>query len=195
MSQARQTLWAEMRRRKQFTVAELYPGRPPSAAAYDYLAALIAAGYVRREDRPARQGQGSAPYRYSVVRDAGVDAPRLRRNGSVVTTGKARENLWRVIRILRDFNATEARIAADTPLARVSNNEARRYITHLCRAGYLICIQPKRPGVLARYRLIRTRNTGPRPPMVQANGNIFDPNLGRVVWTRPVVTEQEGCDG
>lgn len=95
------------------------------------------------------------------------------------------------MRILRDFSATEIQMSATTPTVPVNDVEVKNYISRLHRAGYLVCIQPSRPGVLSRYRLLRARNTGPRPPMVQHSGNIYDPNLNRVVWTRPVAAEQE----
>lgn len=194
MSQARQTLWAEMRRLKQFTVSQLSPDRSRSYLVYSYLRALEAGGYVRRVERisaPARPDT----HLYILERDTGIDAPRLRRDGSPVTQGLPREQIWRAMRILRNFSVTEVQMSATTPSVPVNDVEVRRYINHLCRAGYLICTRPSRPGVLARYQLVRARSTGPRPPMVKANGQVYDPNINRVVWTRPVVAEQEDSDG
>ena len=190
----RQALWAEMRRLKQFTVSQLCPDRSRSYLVYSYLRALEAGGYVRRTDRPSYRSR-PCPYIYVLERDTGIDAPRLRRDGSVVTQGLAREQIWRCMQILRNFSVTEVQMSATTPSVPVNDVEVRRYINHLCRAGYLICTRPSRPGVLARYQLVRARSTGPRPPMVKANGQVYDPNINRVVWTRPVAAEQEDSDG
>lgn len=190
----RQALWAEMRRLKQFTVPQLCQERNQTFLAYNYLRALEAGGFVRRAEQLSSPDRPDT-YLYILERDVGIDAPRLRRDGSVVTQGLARAQIWRCMQILRDFSAAEIQLSATTPKAPVNVVEVKRYISHLHRAGYLTCIRPSRPGVLSRYRLIRARNTGPRPPMVQSSGNIYDPNLNRVVWYRPVVAEQEGSDG
>lgn len=181
----RQALWTEMRKRKRFTVPQLCPNRVGLGVANHYLRALEAAGYVRRESLDSeREGGRYRAVAYVLARDIGVEAPRLRNDGSAVTQGLPREQLWRSMRILGEFNAIELCVTATTPAARVNETDVKRYLSRLHRAGYLHCVRPGVPGRLARYRLLASRNTGPRPPVVQASGDLYDPNLGRVVWRR-----------
>jgi ribosomal protein L28 len=37
-------------------------------------------------------------------------------------------------------------------------------------------------GELARYKLLKSKNTGALPPMIQRTKHIFHPNLRKVVW-------------
>lgn len=190
----RETLWAEIRRLRRFTVSAICSTTGELDAAYRYLQALAAGGYVQVIDREQRPDGKYGSYRYELIKDAGIEAPRLRADGSPVTQGMAREQLWRSMRILREFNVLELRGASDTAHVPVSRDGAEAYITHLKRAGYLTCVRPARPGVLARYRLLYSRNSGPKPPQVQANGAIYDPNLRRVVWSRPGPQTQGDAD-
>lgn len=182
-------LWAEMRKLRRFTVPQLCPDRSQFRAAYDYLDALTAAGIVCRYPSSDASAGRFAPYLYVLERDPGVDAPRLRRDGTPIVFGLAREQLWRSIRILREFNVRELTVVATTPAAPVSEANATRYVLTLRRAGYLCCVRPSAPGRLARYRLLLTHNTGPHPPIVQTNGCLYDPNLGRMVWQPPLAAE------
>ncbi len=184
-------LWTDIRRLKAFTVPELCAlDRSRYSAAYEYLEALTAAGIVRKFDALGK----FVPYRFELARDMGIEAPRLRRDGTPIVFGMAREQMWRSIRILREFSPRELAVTATTPTATVSEANAARYLLHLRRAGYLAVTRPAEKGRLPRYRLLRDRNTGPNPPIVQANGNLYDPNLGRVVWERPPALP-ESSDG
>ena len=80
----------------------------------------------------------------------------------------------------------------------VKETAAADYLNNLHHAGYLRrTAQPRvalRNGgrIRARYQLIS--NTGPRPPMVCRADAIYDPNLGKTVWVRPV-TEEDAIYG
>lgn len=189
----RDRLWAEIRRIKRFGVADLVVLGVRRETVTRYLASLIAANILQKEKgQPATRGSFT-PWVYVLVHDVGAETPRVRKDGSPVTQGLAREQLWRAIRILREFNAIELRVAASTNAIQVLLSEARFYLGKLCQAGYLHRVRPGVPGRLARYRLLPTRNTGPKPPMVQASGDVYDPNLSRVVWRR--ISAQETADG
>jgi hypothetical protein len=118
-----------------------------------------------------------------LLKDVGVDAPRVRKNGEQVTQGLNREQMWRTMRILNSFNATELGVTASTEDVQIIVNDAKDYIGHLHKAGYLVqTALANNGGGLARYRLFPTMNTGPRPPMVQRVKHVFDPNLNKIVW-------------
>lgn len=180
----REKLWVEIRRLRTFKAADLVTLRVRRETVTRYLKCLTAAGILDKQTgQPAKRGS-FAPQVYTLIRDFGVETPRVRKTGEIVTQGVAREQLWRSIRILREFNATELHVTASTPSIPVRLSEARFYLGKLLQAGYLRRTHRGVPGRMARYRLLPTRNSGPKPPMVQASGDVYDPNVGRVVWRR-----------
>lgn len=186
----RQRIWELIRRLPKsaghsFTLRAVTPGDVPRSSARDYLDALCAAGYLKRTD--------SSPAAWRLVRDAGIEAPRVRKDGSPVTMGRAQEQMWNTLRRNpRDTNARELAAHAATVAIPVAEAAAADYLHNLDRAGYLVRTQvgkgTGRGGIQARFRLRPDRDTGPRPPMVCRTSVVFDPNEGRVVW-HPVTEE------
>lgn len=121
---------------------------------------------------------------YRLAKDAGVHAPRLDKNGNKSTQGTGRECMWRAMKIIGEFDARELAINASTDAVKVKENEAKDYVKHLFKAGYLHRTRESKPGRLARYKLLPSKNTGPRPPQVQRVKSVYDPNLAQVVWPR-----------
>jgi hypothetical protein len=186
----REGVWDAIRRGRRFTVADLQgETRLGVDSIRDYLHGLQAAGYIRslgpdtrREQRTSRRANEFLPTLYELVGDPGPDAPRLRRDGSEVTQGRGRDHMWRTAKMLGAFDARDLAVHASTEDCTVSEADAKYYCAYLARAGYLAVVEPGGPARLARYRFLVTRNTGPRAPMVQRVRQVFDPNLGRVVW-------------
>lgn len=147
----------------------------------DYLNRLEKGGYVEKIDPEGRTiGQ---PVFYRVLKTS-LDAPRLRNDGSEVTMGRNRESMWLTMKMNGSFTALELSIASP----HVKETDAKDYIKHLHRAGYLVLTKKAKPGCnQARYRLIPSKNTGPQSPQIQRIKQVFDPNLNEVVW-------REGCD-
>lgn len=192
---AREAVWAEMRRRKRFTMNDLAVA---TGIAYGtirtYVIGLERAGYVAREPEKDARRKKSITYvsnqflsrRYKLVRDTGVEAPRVRRDGEVVTQGLSREAMWRTMRILREFSWRDLASMASTDDVSVHPEDARKYCQALRLAGYLITTSPGGPGKQERFRFVASRYSGPRAPMLQRVRQVFDPNLKRVVWPREV---------
>lgn len=186
----RERVWAAIRELRegwtQYQVARRAKADDGTVATY--LRALVRAGYVERTGSLARTVTGAtispAAFQesvYRLVRDVGVEAPRLKRDGTPVTQGACREQMWRAMKILHAFTPTDLAYAASTEDQAVSPEDARSYVKFLARAGYLTLLAPAKPGCSqARYSL--ARYTGPRAPMVQRVKQVYDPNLGRVVW-------------
>ena len=63
---------------------------------------------------------------YALVRDCGVDAPRVRKDGSIVPQS-GRERMWRAMRIIGDFHLVELTKYASQGGPPVSESEARGY--------------------------------------------------------------------
>jgi len=183
MLETRDAIWAAIRRLRSFNLAELRAETRCSAEQVrDYVTGLTAAGYLTSE------GGHGAGY-FHLVKDRGVDAPRVRKDGSEITMGKSREQMWLVMKILGEFSATDLAFNASTEEVKVSEEDARNYLMYLHKASYLAMVAKGKPGnrkgggILARYRLIPSMYTGPRPPMVQRVKQVYDPNLKKVVWS------------
>lgn len=158
-----------------------------------YVQALVKAGIVERIGE-RKISNVAAEGRYRLIRNEGLEAPRVRRDGSRVTQGLAQEQMWRTLRMMAaDTNARELAAHASTPAIPVAEVAANHYLLDLARAGYLHCTQEGKGtgkgGIQARYRLKPGRNTGPRPPMVCRTRAVYDPNEGKVVWAKPVTDE------
>jgi len=147
-----------------------------------YLRGLEAAGFIRELGVAPPVGARF----YALVKDIGREAPRVTRDGRPVTQGRARENMWRTMKMLVDFTATDLAVAATTEETEVSEVDAKDYVQHLAKAGYLVVVREGTPKAKALYRFVKARNTGPKPPMVQRIKSVFDPNLRRIVWCEEV---------
>lgn len=155
----------------------------------DYFTGLIAAGFIGKI-AAARNG---AAARYTLLRDNGAEAPRLKRDGSPLVKGLAEEQMWRVLRSPAgsDIGIVELAAYASTPEVTVSPSEAGAYLLQLACAKYLTQL-PYRRGkaadpMAARYRLVS--NTGPKPPMFARIDSLYDPNLAALIWIQPVTEE------
>ncbi len=164
--------WKEMRRRgsKRFSldhlkdVCDAHP-----RALHDYVVGLCHAGYLRDH------GDGD----YELVRDAGAEAPMLKRDGRELRDTREREQLWRTMKMLRQFTADDLAIHASTEEHPISKGSAAYYLDALRLAGYIVVAG--RCGRRTLYRLLPSR-AGSKPPLLQHVMQVFDPNEGKVVW-------------
>ncbi|MFI8744514.1 hypothetical protein ACIGKL_05085 [Pseudomonas sp. NPDC077186] len=144
-----------------------------------YLHGLIKGGYVT-----VLSGGRFEEQTFALANDVGAEAPAVTRDGQPSKAGAGTEAMWRTLRILGELDAEElakqASIAAPT-----TRTTAQRYLQWLVHAGYVQIVSKGAPGKPARYRLIPQRYSGPRPPMIQRVGQVFDPNLGKVVYRQP----------
>ena len=125
---------------------------------------------------------------YELLRDVGIEAPRVNSRGMETTSGRVFAGLWRAMKVLRRFDwrelhASLPELGARMPL--VSIRTIRGYCQALERAGYLHAEIPSRGYRPTVYRL--AKDTGPRAPVIQRVKSLYDPNLGEIVWQRPEV--------
>lgn len=199
----RQRIWEAIRARgdgewTRYTIARAVDVADTTVTTY--LQALAKAGIVEKTGETA-VGNLAAEGHWRLARDEGLEAPRLKRDGSRVTQGLAQEAMWRTLRLLQgDLNARELAAHATTAAAPVTLSAAEHYLTWLMAAGYLIRTRAGKglgkagKGLPARYRLNPARNTGPRPPMICRAKVVYDPNEDEVVWA-PLVTEEDAIHG
>jgi hypothetical protein len=174
----RQLLWEVIRaQRSGFTCCSLSrDAKVCYETVVTYVGALRIAGYLSLLDE---REPISNERRMALLRDNGVEAPSLNHDGSPSRKGLSREAMWRTLHILGETTVAElaglASAAAPTSL-----NNARCYLSWLVKAGY---VQVAKGGRAPRYRLVPGRYSGPQAPMVQKIGQVYDANLGKVVWS------------
>ncbi|KMQ74033.1 hypothetical protein [Marinobacter subterrani] len=184
--EGRQVMWEAMRKLRRFRLSDIEDQtRILEKTVQTYVKGLTRAGYLKRIEAPEPPADTRyPPHWWELVNDVGVEAPRVTQDGKPVTQGRGREQMWRTMRIIGSFNWRELAVQASTEDHPVKPGEAKDYVHHLYKAGYLGCVQAGGPGQAARYRLFPSRYTGPLPPMVQRIKQVFDPNVGRVVWPK-----------
>ena len=167
---SREAMWEAIRKKKEFTVRDLYLETTLKVdSVREYVTGLFNAGYLEKKD------SGKKVVIYRLVKDAGVDAPRVRKDGTKVTQGQGRINMWRTMRMVGTFTAKELVVNASTPDCIIREATAADYCRHLCLAGYL-----QRRGTC--YIFNKPSYTGPKPPMIQRVKRVWDQNLKKVMW-------------
>ncbi|MEX3614464.1 MAG: hypothetical protein VB141_12105 [Burkholderia gladioli] len=194
----RQRIWEALRRQRNgfYSDKVAVASKVPASTVRDYIKSLLTAGYIEVTDE---QCLGGAAVRrcYRLIRDNGVDAPCVTRQGVEVAQGIGNEAMWSTMRrlfVTRDFNSIELAAFASSQSHAISSETAASYIGKLAKAGYLECVAPSKSTrggkTLARYRLRKCMESGPKAPWVQRTRFVFDPNWNRVVW----LEHQEASD-
>ena len=183
---ARDAVWQVLRAHHRsdpdagLTAAQIVEkSRTTRDVAREFLKLLVAAGIA--EKRPGDPVPTPTPATYRLVRDLGVETPRIRADGTLDQTPTDQERMWAAIKALGAFTWTDVQLA--TGIANVQT--IRSYLVHLARAGYFATIEKGGARRPTRWRLLPSRNTGPRPPAIRRGKAVFDPNLGRQVWPQP----------
>lgn len=181
-SSPRQRIWETMRALRKFDAVQLAAqSKSDKGTMRTYLRSLEKAGYIVKTAEIIRGGAV-----YELIKDVGIDAPRVDKFGNEVTRGRMQQHMWRVMRMCKDdFTTTELAALATTDDLPVLYLTAQQYVKHLHRAGYLVKTKNEVRGAApqpARYRLLASKNTGPRAPMVQKTKCVYDANLGEIVW-------------
>ncbi len=188
-SECRQAIWEWVRSQGEqpFATTDVDVNLD-SSTLREYLLALHRAGYLEI----ISQGKRGEANTYRLVEDCGAEAPRLRKDGTTVTQGNGRQQMWNAMRIIKQFTPVDLAFNASTDDHRVAEADARSYCSALYKAGYLRVAAPHKTGrcgktgsgKLTTYLLIPTMWTGPQPPQIQRTKQIYDPNLRKVVWSK-----------
>lgn len=166
----REKMWAAMRQEKSFTQAKVASlAACGKSKVQDYLKGLIAAGFVVKRGDSVKFTRAV----YDLVRDTGVDAPRVRKDGTELPAS-GRNRMWNAMRILKVFTVDELVSAASLPEAPIAVSEAAYYCRWLAQGGYLA---QRGDG----WQFIPAKFTGAKAPQVLRIKALFDPNLGTVV--------------
>ena len=180
----RQAVWTLIRSlRTQFSVADLrYEAALSTTSIRDYVTGLLNAGYLKKDGE--REHNGRLATLYTLIKDVGIESPRVRKDGSAVTQGRGNHLMWRTMKVLGTFTANDLAINASLEDCQIKPTTAQGYCQHLNKAGYLIVAQGGKSGDPSVYRLIPSKYSGPQAPMIQKIKQIYDPNLKQVVWPK-----------
>lgn len=180
----RQRIWEAIRAEtRAFTVQHIaWSADTDLETTRYYMNGLKRAGYLELASSRSTTGQEQF---LRLAKDCGAEAPAITRNGTPSRTGLGTEAMWRTLRILGEVSAEDLaeQASASTP---TTPKTAYAYLLWLCRAGYVAAVDQGKSGPkgrTARYRLLPGKYTGPLPPMIQRSGQLFDPNLGKVVFS------------
>ena len=185
---SQQLIWETVRRLGKFTSADVvceasHTTKMNDSTVRGYLYKLKNGGYISISG--CNYKRNFVEHIYELVNDVGSEAPRINRDGTPSLRAQRTENLWRSIRMIKEFDERELTMVASTEQLPVSLMHARNYISTLNRAGYLTVIKKHAiTGGRARYRLKPNMNTGPKPPRKRSVKQLFDPNLDQVVWPK-----------
>lgn len=184
----RQRIWDAIRAQgnKAFDVRDVTPGDVVTVGVRDYLTGLALAGYltVTQAGKAPR-----TPTIYRLARDAGAEAPRVRKNGEEIT-GNGDEAMWGAMQALYSFTT---RVLAK--MSGAKEVTVKNYCRALEKAGYLTVERKAKAGVQMQYRLMRSRVQGPRPPHVTRLKAVYDPNIHAIVWQQNADDALEESEG
>lgn len=153
-------------------------------AAKAYLTALCNGKYVAKGENATNRRTHKRLYQ--LINDVGVDYPRLNKDGTPLLLGQANANMWRTMRMLRQFTTADVVGHASSSSVEITESAARAFIGRLLAAGYLtVTVSPKSLGVgkgttMGVYLL--SKDTGPKPPVWQAINCMYDQNLNEIMW-------------
>jgi hypothetical protein len=185
--ESRDAVWAEIRKQAGgFTIKSIaYSTMLHVDTVRDYITGLCNAGFIVKISEPGSSTFAALQYR--LENDCGVDAPRVRKDGTEVTMGKGREQMWRALGILGQkgttFTYKDLCFYSSTDESPVADADAKHYIRYLAEADYLLLVQKGTGGRPSLYRMNPAKWTGPKPPMIQRVRQLYDPNLKKVVWS------------
>ena len=171
----RQAVWDAIREKEVFNIKDIREETTLKACSVrDYVIGLEKGGYLERVKPEELRRKDAACWR--LINDIGIEAPRVRKDGTQVTAGKGRENMWNAMRIMRTFSAKDLSVGASTPDCIVKESTAADYAKHLWYAGYLTRMED------GCYRMLPTAYTGPKAPMIQRAKVVWDPNQNKARW-------------
>ncbi len=116
------------------------------------------------------------------IKSGHPDGPRERR----IAGNTLRERVWRALGMLRKATIPELLSFASAGAEKAANNNVRKYLLALERAGYVVRDKRRVPGTAPTsngYALfVLVEQTGPRAPIYSnRKGHVYDPNTKKEI--------------
>lgn len=156
------------------------------------LKGFVAAGYLAIVAGAASGGRGVKNV-YRLAKSNGVEAPRVRPDGSEIVQGRGVEAMWAALTVLDAFTAPFL-----AELAQVQEATARTYCSLLARAGYLQRLSIGkglgRGGQTSTFCVAHAHRHKPRAPQITRLKAVYDPNVHAIVWAEGAEDALEAID-
>lgn len=160
-------------------------------AVLDYLEALekaqLAEKVGQQKTSPGVIGATASQWRLLVK---WAMAPRVNKQGQVVTQGLGTLAMWRAARIRKTFTPNELCADANSTTGPAANlvtlATARQYCLALERSGHFAFVTKGRGGIPSTFRIVR--DTGPHAPAITRSKVVFDRNAATL---HPIQTAEE----
>jgi len=183
----RDRIWAAIRRfgtEAEFSIADLMAlSEQRNDTTLSYIRGLEKAGYLvaGAEQRVPALRQCYELRHLRLVRDVGVEAPRVDAEGKTLAGAVIQQQIWNAVRRMKgaDFDWRAVMQACSHPM---TMDTLKEYLRRLARGGYLRVMVEARARHPARYRFVTGRDTGPRAPVVDREDRVMDGNTGAVAY-------------
>lgn len=179
----RQRIWEAIRKHRPetpFTPMAIESMANTAISVTDkYLALLEQAGFIQVCEQKSTVRALRRFAHYKMLKDNGIEAPRIDKHGNLNTEGSSTERMWNTMRRMfktSSFTVLEIAELASTSTKKVAVATAKKYIESLAEAGYLTFTPPN------RYTLLAHMNSGSRAPICQKTKVVYDPNLDKIIW-------------
>lgn len=178
-------LWAAVRKLKRFTRQDLLRHLEidrDSMTLSLFLKRLLAGGYIVEVRKPKVGGtcKGAGGI-YVLVKDVGIQCPRLDDNGAIRPPNE-RQRIWSAVKVIGNSPFDWRDLSLVTKTKKLTTKE---FCFFLQRAGYLHIVGKSVPGTPEKYVFVRSRDTGPLPPAIRARRTeVFDMNRKETVWKK-----------
>ena len=117
-------------------------------------------------------------YHYQLIKDAGIDSPRFTKKGALIVAPTVQENIWRTIRMLKQFTINGLTAHSSTSYRDMNRATVNVYVRFLKIAGYLRIISNKKNE--RTFQLVR--DSGPKAPQILKAQEVYDPNINQIVY-------------
>lgn len=147
----------------------------------DFMRRLQRAGIIAAA---GLQGEGHWAQKQFRLVESPRETPSLRRDGATGDYGRARQNMWNIIRGPQGRSGIagdDLAMLAGTEDVTIAVTSAKEFLQRLAKAGYLTVAQKAANNRLTRYRLKPSMNTGPLAPKLLRARMVYDPNNRTVV--------------
>ena len=178
---ARQRMWEAIRSIKgEFYAVDIERLSDCELAnVYHYLRSLSKAQFVTvREVATTKRKGDRLSKAYTLIKNTGIEAPRINAKGEIVTAGPKYELLWRTFRILNTVTTDQLLDHAAAAGLEMTKRSVNTYTRALLDAGYISAAGKDGSRI---FTLKPAMNTGPRPPQIQSIKAVYDPNLNKVM--------------
>ena len=177
----KEDMWEVMRQLRTFTFSDIINEIHLSRIVIrNYINGLVKAGILAAEEideGPRDEAHRFQPlYRYKIIKDR-EDAPVLTKYGTEDQRVKARQQIWRTIRIFKRFDLTTLWAGCGTDELQPSRAEVLSYLRFLTNAGIL----RKKGGRADRADYILVKNPGPKTPIIRVVWYLWDPNTKEAI--------------